>query len=165
MIHLEKVDAANVWDIIQLKVAKTQKTFVAANSESIIEAYTTIGTACKAFPFGIYNNQKPVGFLMIGYNEATMYDFYGDIESPAILRDNYSIWRLMIDKKYQKRGHGREAIKLALDFIKTWPCGKAKYCALSYEPDNDVAAKLYHSLGFVENGELDGDEIVAVLEL
>ena len=42
---------------------------------------------------------------------------------------------------------------------------KSAGCALSYEPDNDVAAKLYHKLGFVENGELDGEEIVAVLKL
>lgn len=53
----------------------------------------------------------------------------------------------------------------ALDFIRTWPCGKAEYCALSYEPENEAAAKLYHSMGFAENGEMDGDEIVAVLKL
>ena len=56
-------------------------------------------------------------------------------------------------------------MKLALDFVKTFPCGKAEYCSLSYEPENEVAAKLYHSFGFVENGEMDGDEIVAVLKL
>ena len=50
-------------------------------------------------------------------------------------------------------------------FIRTFPCGKADYCALSYEPENEVAAKLYHSMGFVENGEMDDDEIVAVLKL
>ncbi len=71
----------------------------------------------------------------------------------------------MIDKRYQKRGYGAEAIRLALEFIRTRPCGKALYCELSYEPENEVAAKLYHSFGFVENGEVDGDEIVAVLKL
>ena len=35
----------------------------------------------------------------------------------------------------------------------------------SWEPDNKVAAKFYHDFGFIENGEMDGDEIVAVLEL
>ena len=58
-----------------------------------------------------------------------------------------------------------EAIGLALDFIRSWPCGKAEYVALSYEPENELGAKLYHSLGFTENGEMDGDEIVAVLKL
>ncbi len=165
MIHLEKIDATNLWDVIDLRVAKAQKTFVAPNDISVLQAYTTTGTGCTAFPFAIFNDRRPVGFLMVGYNEAAMYDLYGDIKAPEILRDNYSIWRLMIDKRYQKRGYGREAILQALDFIRTWPCGKAEYCSLSYEPDNGVAAKLYHSLGFKENGEMDGDEIVAVLKL
>ena len=68
-------------------------------------------------------------------------------------------------RKHQKRGFGREAIRLALAFIRTWPCGQAEYCALSCEPENEVAKKLYASFGFVENGEMDDDEIVAVLKL
>ncbi|MBO4353722.1 MAG: GNAT family N-acetyltransferase [Clostridia bacterium] len=165
MIHLEKIDPRNVWDVIDLKVKKEQKNFVAANWVSIVQAYAAIGTECSAFPFAIFNDKKPVGFLMIGYNEAALYEYDDGVKAPEILKNNYSIWRLMIDKRYQKRGYGREAIKLALDFIKTWPCGKAEYCSLSYEPENEVGAKLYHSLGFTENGEMDGDEIVAVLKL
>ena len=71
----------------------------------------------------------------------------------------------MIDKRYQRKGYGREAIKLALDFIRTWPCGEAKYCWLSYEPENKVAADLYSSFGFKETGDMDGEELIAVLEL
>ena len=163
MIHLEKIDAKNLWDVIDLKVAKKQKTFVAPNDISILQAYVSIGTDCTAFPFVIYRDQRPVGFLMIGYNEAALYG--PEDEPPKVLVNNYSLWRLMIDKRYQNRGYGREAIALALDFIRTWPCGKAEYVSLSYEPDNEVAAKLYHSFGFRENGEMDGDEIVAVLKL
>ena len=71
----------------------------------------------------------------------------------------------MIDKRYQKKGYGREAIKLSLDFIKTFPCGKAEYCWLSYEPENQVAKKLYESFGFEETGDMDGEEIIAKLKL
>ena len=165
MIRLEKIDARNVWDVLDLKVRREQKSFVASNECSIIQAYVAEGTGCTAFPFAIYNDKKPVGFLMVGYNEAVLYDFDDEFEAPEVLKNNYSIWRLMIDKRYQNRGYGREAIKLALEFIRTFPCGKAEYCSLSYEPENEVGAKLYHSLGFTENGEMDGDEIVAVLKL
>ena len=165
MIHLEKIDAGNVWDVVDLRVARAQKGFVASNAGSIIDAYTAIGTACTAFPFAVYSDKRPVGFLMIGYNEWALYGYYDDAKAPEVLKNNYSLWRLMIDKRYQKRGYGREAIRLALDFIRTWPCGRAEYCEVSYEPDNEVAAKLYHSFGFMENGEMDGDEIVAVLKL
>ena len=42
MIHLEKIDARNLWDIIDLKVAKAQKGFVAPNDISILQAENTI---------------------------------------------------------------------------------------------------------------------------
>lgn len=165
MIHLEKVDAWNLWDVIELKVKKSQKGFVAPNDISILQAYVCEGTACRAFPFVIYNDKKPVGFLMIGFNEADLYVTFDGVEPPRSLINNYSIWRLMIDKRYQGRGYGREAIRLALEFIRTWPCGEAEYCSLSYEPENEVARELYRSCGFAENGEMDGDEVVAVLKL
>ena len=162
MIHLEKINPSNVWGIIGLKVAKAQKNFVTANDISIVQAYTAIGTDCTAFPFGIYDDKKAVGFLMVCYNEAAL-DV--DIKTPETLKNNYSILSFMIDKRYQKKGYGRDAMKLALDFIKTFPCGKAECCFLSYVPDNDVAAKFFHSFGFVENGEKIGYTKVAVLKL
>ena len=165
MIHLEKIDYKNVWDIIDLKVFRTQKHFVAENTISLVQAYSVQGSETKAFPFAVYSGKKPVGFLMIGYNEAASYEEGFDVDPPQVLFGNYSIWRLMIDKRYQNRGYGREALRLALDFIRKWPCGKAEYCALSYEPENEIAAKLYRSFGFKENGEKDGDETVMVLKL
>lgn len=165
MLHLETIDYKNVWDVIDLKVFRKQKDFVADNVISLVQAYSVRDSETFAFPFAIYHDKKPVGFLMIGFNEAACYEDGFDVKPPEILKNNYSIWRLMIDKRYQGRGYGREAIRLALDFIRTWPCGKGEFCSLSYEPENEVAAKLYHSMGFVENGEMDGDEIVAVLKL
>lgn len=165
MIHLEKVEAKNFYDVVDLKIKRSQKEFVASNVLSIATAYAVIGTECSAFPFGIYDDEKLVGFLMVGFNEAATYEFVDGIEAPEALKNNYSIWRLMIDKRYQGKGYGRKAIELALDFIRTWPCGKAEYCEISYEPENTVARDLYHSCGFIENGEMDGEEIVAVLKL
>ena len=78
---------------------------------------------------------------------------------------NYNLWRLMIDQKYQHRGYGKKAIELALEFVRTFPCGKAEYCWLSYEPENVVAKELYTSFGFEETGEKDGEELIAVLKL
>ncbi len=79
--------------------------------------------------------------------------------------NNYNLWRLMIDQQYQHRGYGRKAVELALEFIRTFPCGEAEYCWLSYEPENDVARRLYGSFGFEETGDMDGDEVIAVLKL
>lgn len=160
MLKLEKVNGKNVWDILKLRVYEKQKSFVASNDISIIEAYTTIAGNGYAFPFGLYDEDTPVGFLMIGFDTD---DYWED--APSIAKGNYNLWRLMIDKNYQNKGYGKEAVKLALEFIKTFPCGKAEYCWLSYEPDNEAAGTLYRSFGFVETGETDGEELIAILKL
>lgn len=150
MLRLERINGKNVWDILELKVAKEQEGFVASNEISIIEAYTAITGNGYAYPFGIYENDTPIGFLMIGFDK----DDYWD-DAPQIATGNYNLWRFMIDSKFQNKGYGKEALSLALDFIKSSPCGKAEYCWLSYEPENDIARHLYHSFGFVETGDMD----------
>lgn len=160
MVRIEPINAGNVWDIIKLKVSEAQKDYVAPNDLSIIEAYIALINQGHAFPFGIYEDEMPVGFLMIGYDVDASFE-----NPPPIAYGNYSLWRLMIDEKHQHKGYGRKALRLALDYIRTFPCGPADFCYLSYEPENEIAKRLYQSLGFVENGEMDGDEIVAVLPL
>lgn len=160
MLRLEKITRKNVWDILKLCVSEEQKNFVAGNDISIIEAYTAMTGNGYAFPFGIYEDDTPVGFLMIGFDTD---DYWED--APVIAKGSYNLWRLMIDKHYQNKGYGREAVRLALEFIKTFPCGKAEYCWLSYEPENEIASRLYRSFGFVETGEMDGEELIAILKL
>ena len=79
----------------------------------------------------------------------------------------YYIWRFMIDKKYQGQGFGKEALRLAIEFIKTFPAGKSEACWLSYEPENEGARSLYLKAGFVERLDLHKEdmEIPAVLKL
>ncbi len=160
MLRLEKITGKNVWDILKLCVSEKQKNFVASNDISIIEAYTAITGNGYVFPFGIYEDDTPVGFLMIGFDT----DDYWD-DAPLIAKGNYNLWRLMIDSHYQNRGYGKEAVRLALEFVKTFPCGKAEYCWLSYKPENRIARQLYRLFGFVETGEMDGDELIAILKL
>ncbi len=173
-IHLEKVTDANVDDLLKLRTTKEQREFVASNQQSLIDAYLSLSEGEPVFPFGIYNRKTPVGFIMISYfNDWSGYKREAWLNSDAYqyYKDQYFyfIWRFMIDKRYQGRGYGREAMKLALDFIRTFPCGEAKYSVLSYDPKNEVAKKLYFSFGFVELNEPgyygDGDEISAVLKL
>ena len=160
MLRLEAVNGKNVWELLKLSVEDSQRTFVAGNDTSIIEAYTAITGHGYAYPFGIYDDDTLVGFVMIGYDK----DDYWD-DAPAIAVSNYNLWRLMIDNRYQQKGYGRKAIELALEFIKTFPCGRADYCWLSYEPENALAKELYSSFGFIETGEMDGEELIAVLKL
>ena len=161
-IHLEKLTWDTVDDVLKLKVSKEQKEFVAPNRDSMIDAYFALTEEeIPVFTFGIYLGKKPVGFLMIAYDVPWAEQYYN------LPGGYYYIWRFMIDKRYQGNGYGREALRLAVDYIKTFPSGKSEYCWLSYEPENDVARKLYQSFGFVEAEELpEGwDEMPAVLKL
>ena len=160
MLKLRKINKNNIAEILKLEVFDSQKSFVATNNSSIIEAYIAITENNDVFTFGIYKDNTPIGFLMIGFDVNS-----DDEDAPRIAKGNYNIWRLMIDKKFQGKGFGKKVMNLALEFINTFPCGTAKYCWLSYENDNYVARQLYQSVGFVETDEKDGEEIVAILKL
>ena len=75
--------------------------------------------------------------------------------------DNREFLRELLEAMYEELPTPKNMKKWGL---KLWS-EKAEYCWLSYEPDNDVARQLYRSFGFEETGEMDGDEIVAVLKL
>lgn len=107
-------------------------------------------------PFGIYCDETPVGFVMIGYDEIR------DGEIRGVKGFAYSIRRFMIDERYQKKGYGRAALRLALDHIAARPKGPAESVYLSYEPENGTAAALYRSFGFAETGDTDEGELIAV---
>src|SRR3712207_9257210 len=65
---------------------------------------------------------------------------------------------LLIDQRYQGRGYGKRAVQTALAMLASQHGHQA--FALSYQPSNSVAKKLYESLGFRETGEWADDEVV-----
>ncbi len=160
MVHLEKVSGKNVWEILKLRVREDQREFVASNETSIIEAYIAQNEHGHAFPFGIYDDETPVGFCMVGYGTDDSWT-----DAPAVAANSYNLWRLMIDERYQGKGYGKAAMQQILAFIRTMPVQESDLCWLSYEPENLAARSLYQSFGFRETGERDGEEVIAILNL
>ncbi|MGG4107369.1 GNAT family N-acetyltransferase [Paenibacillus lautus] len=158
MITLRKITLENRRAIFNLEVSEDQRRFVASNLSSVASCYVLATNDGHPFPFAIYADEQPVGFVMITYR-ITGY------ELPTIADDSYCILRLMIDKQYQNRGYGREAMTKILEFIRTFPAGPAHSCWISYKADNMAAKKLYESYGFRDNGESIGDELITVLQL
>ena len=124
-----------------------------------MEAYVALSLNEIALPFGIYDDETPIGFAMFSYN------FEAEEGAPKISKGNYVLWRFMIDKNFQNKSFGKKALSLCLDYLRTYPCAKAEYYWLSYEPENTVAKKLYESFGFRENGEMCENELVSVIKL
>ncbi|MEC0310795.1 GNAT family N-acetyltransferase [Paenibacillus lautus] len=158
MITLRKITLENRRSIFNLEVSKDQRRFVASNLSSVASCYVLATNEGHPFPFSIYADEQPVGFVMITYR-ITGYDL------PTIADDSYCILRLMIDKQYQNRGYGREAMKKILEFIRTFPAGPAQFCWIPYKAENAAAKKLYESYGFRDNGEIIENEQITVLRL
>ena len=139
-ITLKPITRANWQEAIKLKVAENQRGFVASNLYSIAEAqfYDDV------FPCAIYADSQMVGFVMYGQDD----------EKPG----DWWVIRLMVDEKYQAQGYGRAALAQALTQIKAKP--NVSEIRISFEPSNQVAAKLYAAVGFEDTGEtIEGETV------
>ena len=78
--------------------------------------------------------------------------------------DNDELWilRLMMGQQYQGRGYGRAAMEETIRRLKAKP--DCQEIFTSYEPDNDIAATLYRSLGFEDTGRIEDGELVVRLK-
>jgi diamine N-acetyltransferase len=154
-LSVQPVTKDNWRKLASLKVREDQKGFVAPNVSSIAEAQFGYDEPDGSghwdmYPFGIYDGDTPVGFFMYGYN-------FSNREFEAF------IIRLMVDENYQGKGYGRFGMEQMLEIF----CrdDRIHSVGISYEPENEVARKLYASLGFAETGEIYGGEIIAVYKI
>jgi diamine N-acetyltransferase len=151
-LSLQPVTARNWRVLIKLKVREDQSQFVASNLYSIAEAQFGFEDEGQwvFHPFGVYAGDEPVGFVMYCLN-------------PNHSRFQGFIMRLMVDERFQGKGYGREIMRQVLDVLRTDE--RVRNVGISYEPHNEIARKLYASLGFIEPGEMLDDETLAVLSL
>ena len=154
MPEIRPVTKDNWRELIKLEVREDQKGFVASNVKSIAESqfgYDEPDFGHWDFhPFGIYDNNIPVGFLMYGFN-------FSHPKQQAF------IIRLMVDEKFQGKGYGRFGMEKLLEIFRADE--RIRVVGISYEPENEGARKLYANLGFVEPGEMLEGETLAVLKL
>ncbi len=153
-LSIKPVTKDNWRSLAKLKVRDDQNHFVASNVYSIAESHYGYdepdGSHWDMYPYGIYDNETPVGFLMYGYN----FDYQ---EYQAF------IIRLMIDENQQAKGYGAFGMKTMLEIFRN--DDRIRAVGISYEPNNEIARKLYERLGFVETGEVLDEEVVAVYKI
>jgi len=141
LISLKIIDQNNWEECINLKLKQEQQGFIASNLYSIAES--------KFLPYmdikSIYFKEKLIGFAMYG------------IDSDD---HNYWIYRFMIDERFQGQGYGKYAMKLIIEDIRSRnDCTDVIW--LGYQPENELARRLYASVGFEEVGMAPWGEMLA----
>ena len=141
MVELKAITEDNFIDAFGLRLAPGQEKYVSHPIRSLAQAYV-YRDQCQ--PFGIYAEEKMVGYVMVIY----------DYDVPE-----YDIWHMMIDEADQGHGYGGEALDRVIEYIRTKPFGDSNRVALTCNKENPIARKLYESKGFSPTGNEDEDEI------
>lgn len=147
MIELKAITEDNFIDAFHLRLAPGQEKYVSHPIRSLAQAYV-YRNQCQ--PFGIYAEEKMVGYDMVIY----------DYDVPE-----YDIWHMMIDESKQGHGYGSDALDRVIDYIRTKPFGSSDRIALTCNKNNPIAKRLYESKGFSATGVEDEDEAELVLTL
>ena len=143
-LYLSEIDEDNWRAAMLLEPAPEQQAFLPSNLFSLAQA----AYEPDFYPLAMYNDDDVmVGFAVLKLDEI------GD----------YSLWsiaRFMIDRLHQRKGYGRAGLDAICDMLED---DNADGVWVSYVKDNNAAAKLYASSGFVDEGLTWNDEIVVVL--
>jgi Acetyltransferase (GNAT) family. len=150
-VSLHEITASTVRAVTDLRVAPEQEDYVASNAVSIAQAYFHR----EAWFRSIHAADVLVGFVML--RDATLL-------TPAPAPAELSLWRFMIDRRYQRVGFGRRALELVVAHARSRP--GINTIQTSYVVGPHGPMEFYLSFGFRHTGETrPNGEIVIALEL
>ncbi|MFN8530639.1 MAG: GNAT family N-acetyltransferase [Anaerolineae bacterium] len=144
-ITLREINQENyrVISLLWHTLSPEQQRWVAHNAISMLDAHYFPHLIVR----GIYNDDTPVGLVLWSYETDD---------------NRWWIIRLMTAAPYQGKGYGRTALQQVIDGIRDQG---ADAVYISFVKGNEVAEKLYASMGFVDTGEIIEGEIVYRLAL
>lgn len=157
----EVADRAAVRALLRLKAAPGQEIYVADNGASVAEALFHPASWLR----GIYAGETAVGLILLADDPAA-----GAKEDPPLTlsdgvtpRPEYFLWRLLIGARYQRRGYGREAVRLLVEYVRGRP--HATELMVSYVPGEGGPQGFYEGLGFEPTGAVEHGEVIMRLRL
>ena len=146
MVHFQKITEENFKAIVEMK-RPDNEAFVAPNAYSLAQAWLYRENG-DVYPFAIYEEDNPVGFMMLDE----------DLEERCLV-----IWRIMFPVEYQNKGYGTQAIREIIRLA--GESGKYDFLILDYVPGNNIAKHVYEKLGFRPTGEMNNGEVEMRLDL
>lgn len=132
-------------------VTPEQEAYVANNAVSIDQAYRHPAAWFRA----VHANEFLVGFVML--------------RDPILLAPmpsspEFSLWRFMIDRRYQGAGYGRGALSLVVEYARSRPGVRSVHTSYVKGPNSPL--RFYQSFGFRHIGQTKpGGEVALVLDL
>ena len=140
MIHLEEVDRKNWVACAELELESEQEKFLASNVYTIAQRQFEPIHRLRA----IYDGETLVGLLAFCHEDEPE-----DLEL-------FWLFRFMIDRNHQNRGHGTAALRLLTEEVRQLG---GKRLRTMHHPDNHVAKRTYKNFGFKEIGFLDNEPL------
>lgn len=139
-VKLQPITRVNWEQCIALEPEDYQQKYLPSNLFSLAQAHYE---NCEAF--GIYSEDKMVGFVMICYFSQVPW-----------------ITRIMVDKEEQGNGYGAKALKETIEYIRK----KAGVYEIrtTIAKSNAMAEHLFTSAGFKRKGDIDDKEFMMTLE-
>ncbi|PGS05839.1 MULTISPECIES: GNAT family N-acetyltransferase [Bacillus] len=152
-VTLKKITSDNWREALTLSVNIEQQKFVSEVTPPVAIALA------KAYirpddrmiePFGIYHNEKMIGFFNLHYELDCQKDFW--------------LFHFFIDKGHQRKGFGAAAIKALINHLKIVhpSCHRIR---LTVHPENDSGQKFYSNQGFTDDEILTYGELTYSLYL
>jgi diamine N-acetyltransferase len=138
--------------VLALRVEPQQERFVGSVQGALRDAVEY--PHAKPWYRAIYAADEPVGFVMVSW----------DVEpQPPEIIGPWFLWKLLIDRRYQRRGYGSEAVRQVARLV--WAEGASELLT-SYVPEDGGPVGFYRRLGFTPTGELDANgEVIVRLSL
>lgn len=150
-VRLVPLDADNVSAYAALRTHRSQQSFVAPMAQSFQDAlFPEIVNGLPAVPrlFGVEADGEAAAFVM-----------YADV-NPAF-PEPY-LWRLLVDRRHQRRGIGRRALDLLCDLLRAQG---HRTLTISWQEGPGGPEPFYLRYGFERTGRLVDEEVEGRLQL
>lgn len=137
MVKLFEVDDSNWLEIAALSVSENQKMFLDSAIGIVARGYAY--RSCNARVIGIADDEQIVGVALVKDMD----------EYPAC----YDLQQFMIDKRFQNKGYGTEALRLIL--LRLQEEGRYADVEVCVNKADTPALKMYEKLDFSDTGYVD----------
>lgn len=134
-IQLEAVSEGNLQQVLGLELLEPQRAFIPSIESSIELAEQYPDSHALAITFA----DTVCGFALYGIDDET---------------GSWKVFRLAIDRHYQRQGIGIRAMNRILESI--WTMHSANEVLIVFDAKNSAAAGLYTRLGFTQYGSSGG---------